>query len=268
MPHGARLALGYTEPVRGGRFRGSSRPELKAKMSTYIDAEGRLHHDQEANLALTCPHCQVLAHVTPIAVPGFGELAAHPPKHVGVVYRCDACNAPIFLRFPVKMFGSHRLELGAQFSEVERPREKFSYTYLPEEVEVLFRETLACYSNASYNAFASMCRRTMQAAFADLGETGKLRVFDQLNDVRVMADLDAASFADLKRVIFGSDNDPYPDLPTLDDQQAGVLVEIIKDLLYQVYVRKGRLQQAMMMRRFFADESIRNIAPPKNSQSG
>ena len=268
MPYGARPALGYTEPVRGGRFRGSSRPELKAKMSTYIDAEGRLHHDQEANLALTCPHCQVLAHVTPIAVPGFGELAAHPPKHVGVVYRCDACNAPIFLRFPVKMFGSHRLELGAQFSEVERPREKFSYTYLPEEVEVLFRETLACYSNASYNAFASMCRRTMQAAFADLGETGKLRVFDQLNDVRVMADLDAASFADLKRVIFGSDNDPYPDLPTLDDQQAGVLVEVIKDLLYQVYVRKGRLQQAMMMRRFFADESIRNIAPPKNSQSG
>ena len=268
MPHGARPALGYTEPVRGGRFRGSSRPELKAKMSTYIDAEGRLHHDQEANLALTCPHCQVLAHVTPIAVPGFGELAAHPPKHVGVVYRCDACNAPIFLRFPVKMFGSHRLELGAQFSEVERPREKFSYTYLPEEVEVLFRETLACYSNASYNAFASMCRRTMQAAFADLGETGKLRVFDQLNDVRVMADLDGASFADVKRVIFGSDNDPYPDLPTLDDQQAGVLVEVIKDLLYQVYVRKGRLQQAMMMRRFFADESIRNIAPPKNSQSG
>ena len=97
-----------------------------------------------------------------------------------------------------------------------------------------------------------MCRRTMQAAFADLGETGKLRVFDQLNDVRVMADLDAGTFIDIRRVIFGSDNDPYPDLPTLDDQQAGMLVEIIKDLLYQVYVRKGRLQQAMMMRRFFA----------------
>ena len=104
--------------------------------------------------------------------------------------------------------------------------------------------------------------------FAELGETGKLRVFDQLNDVRGMADLDAASFADIKRVIFGSDNDPYPDLPALDDQQAGVLVEVVKDLLYQVYVRKGRLQQAMMMRRFFADESIRSLAPPKNSQSG
>ena len=237
-------------------------------MSTYIDAGGRLHHDQEANLALTCPHCQVLSHVTPIAVPSFEELVSHRPKQVGVVYRCDACNAPIFLRFPIKMFGNNRIELLAQFSEVERPREKFSYTYLPEEVEVLFREALTCYSNASYNAFASMCRRTMQAAFADLGETGKLRVFDQLNDVRVMADLDASAFIDIKRVVFGSDNDPYPDLPTLDDQQAGVLVEVVKDLLYQVYVRKGRLQQAMMMRRFFADESIRNLKPPKNTQSG
>jgi hypothetical protein len=243
-------------------------PGNKAKMSTYIDGGGQLHHDQEANLALTCPHCQVLSHITPIAVPGFDELLSHRPQHVGVIYRCDACNAPIFLRYPVKMFGSNRLELGSQFSEVERASEKFCYTYLPEEVELLFRETLACYSQACYNAFASMCRRTMQAAFADLGETGKLRVFDHLNDVRVMADLDGAAFADTKRVIFGSDNDPYPDLPTLDDQQAGVLVEVVKDLLYQVYVRKGRLQQAMMMRRFFADESIRKLAPPKNTQSG
>ena len=53
-------------------------------MSTHIDAGGRLHHDQEANLALTCPHCQVLSHITPIAVPGFDELVSHRPKHVGV----------------------------------------------------------------------------------------------------------------------------------------------------------------------------------------
>lgn len=237
-------------------------------MSTYIDAAGQLHHDLEANLALTCPHCQVLSHVTPIAVPAFAELVSHRPKQVGVVYRCDACNAAIFLRFPVKMFGNSRIELGSQYSEVERPREKFSYTYLPEEVDVLFRETLTCYSNGSYHAFACMCRRTMQAAFADLGETGKLRMFDQLNDVRVMAELDAATFIDVKRVIFGSDNDPYPYLPTLDDRQAGMLVEIVKDLLYQAYVRKGRLQQAMMVRRFFADESVRDLAPPKTNQSG
>ena len=233
-------------------------------MSSYIDASGRLHHEQEANLALTCPHCQVLSHITPIAVPSFDELVSHRPKHVGVVFRCDSCNAPVFLRFPVRMYGNNRVELGAQYIEVERPREKFSYTYLPEEIETLFREALTCFSNAQYNAFASMCRRTMQAAFADLGESGKLKIFDQLNDVRAMADIDAPTFIDVKRVIFGTDNDPHPSIPLIEDQLAGVLLEVIKDLLHQMYVRKGRLQQAMMMRRFFADESLRNI----KAQSG
>ena len=229
-------------------------------MSSHIDTAGRLHHDQEANLALTCPHCQVLSHITPIAVPSFDELVTHRPKQVGVVYRCDSCNGSIFLRFPVRVYGSHRVELASQYLEVERPREKFSYTYLPEDVEVMFREALACYSNGQYNAFGAMARRTMQAAFAELGEAGKLRVFDQLNDVRTMADIDAPTFIEIKRVIFGTDNDPHPSLPMLDDQQAGVLLEVIKDLLYQVYVRKGRLQQAMMMRRFFAEESLRDLA--------
>jgi len=236
-------------------------------MSSYIDASGRLHHEQEANLALTCPHCQVLSHITPIAIPSFDELVTHRPKHVGTVFRCDSCNAPVFLRFPVRMYGNNRVELGSQYSEIERPREKFSYTYLPEEVEALFREALACFSNAHYNAFASLCRRAMQTAFADLGEPGKLKVFDQLNDVRAMADIDAPTFIDVKRVIFGTDNDPHPSIPTIDGQLAGVLLEVIKDLLHQVYVRKGRLQQAMMMRRFFADESLRNLHAEPGQQA-
>ena len=229
-------------------------------MSTYIDATGQLHHAQEASLALTCPHCQVLSHITPLAVPRFEDLATWRPKHVGVVYRCDSCNAPIFLRFAAKIYGAQRIELSAQFTEVERPREKFSYTYLPEAIETLFREALACYSAGAYNAFASMCRRTLQAAFAESGEAGRMRVFDLLNDVRTMADLDADTFIDIKRVVFGSDADPHPSLPLHDEQQAGVLLEVMKDLLYQLYVRKGRLQQAMMVRRFFSEESLRDIA--------
>lgn len=237
-------------------------------MSSHIDAAGRIHHEQEATLALTCPHCQVMSHITPIAVPGFNELNSHRPKAVGVVYRCDACNAPIFLRFPVRIYAASRIELNSSFVEVERPKEKFSYTYLPEDVEVLFREALACYSGGNFNAFAGMCRRTLHAAFIDLGEAGKLKVFDQLNDVRLMADLDSDTFLNIKRTLFGSDADPHPSLPIIDDRQAGVLLEVVKDLLYQVYVRKGRLQQAMMVRRFFSDESLRGLRAPKNSQSG
>ncbi|HEX4023424.1 MAG TPA: hypothetical protein VHX52_01775 [Steroidobacteraceae bacterium] len=231
-------------------------------MSVYIDGSDRLHHDQGQSLALTCPHCLVLAHITPFAVPRFTDLNTHRPRQVGLVYRCDACNAPIFLRFNVRGYGSQRVELSSQFSEIERPREKFSFTYLPEAVETLFREALLCYSHGAFNAFASMCRRTMQAAFAQLGEGGKLRVFDQLNELREIAQIDAASFAAIKRVIFGSDADPAPGLPPLDDDQSGLLLEVMKDLLHQSYVRKGRLQQAMLVRRFFSDQGEQTTAGP------
>ena len=34
-----------------------------------------------------------------------------------------------------------------------------------------------------------------------------------------------------------------------------MLLEVLKDLLYQAYVRRGRLQQAMMVRRYFAEDA-------------
>ena len=227
-------------------------------MSVHIDTSDRLHQEQASSLALTCPHCLVLAHVTPEAVPRFSDLSAARPKQIGIVFRCDACNAPLFLRFTVRNYGPARIELSSQFSEIERPKEKFSFTYLPEEVETMFREALVCYSHGAFNGFATMCRRTMQAVFAHSGESGRLRVFDELNEVRDMAQVDAASFASIKRVIFGTDADPPPGMPILDDDQSGLLLEVMKDLLYQSYVRKGRLQQAMVVRRFFSDEADRN----------
>jgi hypothetical protein len=35
----------------------------------------------------------------------------------------------------------------------------------------------------------------------------------------------------------------------------------MKDLLYEAYVRKGKLQQAMMVRRFFVDEKASSGMP-------
>jgi len=234
-------------------------------MSAHIDLASRLHHDQAENLALTCPHCQVVAHITPVAVPRFEDLAAHKPRQVGVVYLCDNCHLPIFLRFTVRSYGTARVELAPQFTEVERAREKFTYTYLPEEVEILFREALLCFSSGACNAFASMCRRTAQAAFADLGEAGKMRIFDELNNVRELAGLATEPFNKLRTILFGNETDPRPNIPVLDSYEAGITLEVIKDLLYEAYVRKGKLQQAMMVRRFFLDETsnrLRSLAPP------
>jgi hypothetical protein len=53
-------------------------------------------------------------------------------------------------------------------------------------------------------------------------------------------------------------------MPEIGDYEAGVLLELVKDVLYEAYVRRGKLQQSMMVRRFFSEESldkIRQIGP-------
>jgi hypothetical protein len=230
-------------------------------MSVYVDANSRLHHDQERSLALNCPHCQVYSHITAVSVPQYSELVSARPSHVGVVYRCDSCNAPIFLRFAVKMYAANRVELANNFVELERAREKFNFTYLPEDCEKIFREALACYSSGHFNAFASMCRRTTQSVVHDLGENGRMRIFNQLAEAREMAEIDAETFGIVKKILFGTDADAWPTFPEIGAYEAGVLLELVKDLLYQAYVRKGKLQQAMMVRRFFAEETLDKITP-------
>lgn len=235
-------------------------------MAVFIDSSGRLHHDQESGLALNCPHCQVLAHITPVSVPDFNALQQHKPAQVGLVYRCEACNAPIFLRFSVKLYGGSRVELAPNFVELERPRERFHFTYLPEDAEMLLKEAFACFSAACYNAFASMCRRVAQCAFVDLGEDGKLELYDELGNIRRLAELDDESFTVVQKVLFDVDAPGRSSLPVIDAYQAGVLLEVVKDLLYQAYVRRGRLQQAMMVRRYFAEDPAK-VTPLPGARS-
>jgi hypothetical protein len=233
-------------------------------VAVYIDSSGRLHHDQEASLALDCPHCGVLAHITPVSVPDFNVLQQHKPSHVGLVYRCEACNAPVFLRFAVKLYGGSRVEFAPGFVELERPRERFNFTYLPEDTETLVKEAFACFSAACYNAFASMCRRVAQVTFSDLGPDGKLELYDELGNVRRLAELDDESYELVRKVLFDFDEPGRGSLPVVDAVQAAVLLEVLKDLLYQAYVRRGRLQQAMMVRRYFAEEHPNVTTLPNN----
>ncbi len=218
-------------------------------MTIYIDPHDELHTDYQG-IALTCPHCQTLSHMTAAGVPTFESLSRLKPKQIGIVFRCDACSEPVFLKFPVKTYTELRVELGNNFHEVERARESFPLTYLPEQTENLFKEGLQCYAVGCLNAFAAMCRRTAQSLFHELGELGKLELFDTLQDIRLLAELDDETFGVLRAVIFGSDTDPWTHQPQVDSQSAGILLEVMKDLLYQTFVRKSRLQQAMTVRRF------------------
>ena len=73
--------------------------------------------------------------------------------------------------------------------------------------------------------------------------------------VRELASIAPEIFTKMKSVLFGAELDARSALPLLDGYEAGIMLEVVKDLLYEAYVRKGKLQQAIMVRRFFLDET-------------
>jgi hypothetical protein len=85
--------------------------------------------------------------------------------------------------------------------------------------------------------------------FRELGERGKLELFDTLQEIRTLAELDDGVFAEVRGVLFGSDSDPWPNHPRLDAETAGILIEVMRDLFYQTFVRKARLKLAMSLRK-------------------
>ena len=221
-------------------------------MAIHLHRTDGLASDDEGRLGLECPYCGVYAHMSPQAVPSAAHLIKTRPKHVGIVYQCDACSAPVFLRFAIKEIGDDHVELYRNFVELERPKERFAFSYLPKHTEVLFREALSCYSNNNFNAFASMCRRSATSAFEALGEGGKLRAFEEVLIAQDLAGIDDDAFAPIKSVLF--DTGEEEELPLLNRVQAGVLLEVLKDMFYQCFVREGKLTRAIKVRRFVVED--------------
>lgn len=218
-------------------------------MAIRLHTAGGLSSDHEEPIGLECPYCGVYAHMSPQSVPNANQLIESRPRHVGLVYQCDACQAPIFLRFGIKQFGDDFVELYQNFVELERPKERFAFAYLPKHTEVIFREALSCYSANNFNAFASMCRRAAASAFVALGDTGKLQAYEEVLTARDIAGIDEDSFAPIKSILFESGIEQ--NMPLLNRVHAGILLEILKDMFYQCFVRRGKLTRALKVRRIF-----------------
>lgn len=126
--------------------------------------------------------------------------------------------------------------------------EPFGFEYLPQPVAGAFRDTLGCFHHSLWVAFPAMCRLTAEAVFEDLGDQARLKLYDELDEIRELAELDDSMFILVRGVLFDRDT-AMP--PPLDRVQATVLLEALKDLLYQAYVRGGKLRRALSMKRLF-----------------
>jgi hypothetical protein len=218
--------------------------------------------EQAQTITRECPHCGAHAQMVPVSTPSYEALVAARPRHVGIAYRCAACNEPRFVRAAVRAFEPERVELSSNLVEVERPRERFQYGYLPERIERALREALDCYTAGLPNAFASMVRRTVRAALADLDANAPRRWREIATEVLQIAEVDAAAAATIEAVLFGAGDEP----PELDPDAAAILIEVAKDLLYQGYVRTAKLKAAMKMRRFFAGETSSKVTSIERRQ--
>jgi hypothetical protein len=208
-------------------------------------------------LTRECPHCGKHAQLLPVAQPSFDLLVQTRPKHAGLVFRCAACNEPRFLRAAVRMIGSEHIELAPNPAEVERVRERFQYGYLPDTIEQLLREGLDTYSFGAHNAFATMARRATRAALRTMDTTAKQRWHDSLIEMLQACEVDAVTAGSVETVLFADEDE----LPMITPDEAAVLVEALKDLFYQSYVRTAKVRAAMKMRRFFAGETTGGVTP-------
>jgi hypothetical protein len=49
-------------------------------------------------------------------------------------------------------------------------------------------------------------------------------------------------------------------LPLLNRIEAGILLEVMKDMFYQCFVRRGKLTRALKVRKFFVQEGSGGLA--------
>jgi hypothetical protein len=207
--------------------------------------------EQHSPQARECPHCGAHAQLIPESTPNFSMLVETRPAQVAIGFRCSACGEPRFGRVQVRAFEDSRVELASHIVEIERPKERFQFAYLPRAVARLFREALDCYTADLHNAFASMCRRTAAAAVRELADDQRNRWRASFDDVVMLAELDESTTAVLEAVLFETE----PEVPEITAAQSAVLIEVMKDMLYQTHVRTAKLLAAVRMRRYFAEES-------------
>ncbi len=226
----------------------------------HLDSSNRLHRGDTTTM--DCPHCRSHAHMHPTATPDFRALRQTRPERTGMVFQCGACNMPVFCSYRIINFDVHRIDLQPLPNDAQRAEESFSFGYLPDGVATFFRNALGCYEHQLPQAFAVMCRMTTEAMINDRGENEKMKCMAQVDEIAELANLTDSEYRDLCTILFDSGTGTLLDAVDLDKGMSAILLETMKDMLHHAYVRRGRLQKTLRMRRFFADPE--NETRPSN----
>ena len=201
------------------------------------------------NLSLErCPHCSVSNPNLPYVWHSTTENHSGRNKRSWKIYKCENCGG-LITAFALQGSNNVNQIYPSKISET------FDFEYLSGEVQDDFQEALNCYSNNCFNAFAAMCRRTIQSLATQLGSEGKDKVTNQLENLKTILDVDDETFKILEQIIITGHDGAHPHLPKLSSQRAAVLLELMKDVLYQLYIRKVKIEESIKLRQQTIEQS-------------
>lgn len=201
--------------------------------------------------SIVCPHCGVRAAAIPVSAPKYDLMIRFQLTEVGIVSRCNSCDRAVFLRYRVNRLGNpnNPHTIADEFDLIDRAVEPFETQYLAGAVLDDFNEALICYANSCWNAFAAMCRRCIQSVCESFGADGTTKVQAQLKELEAMGVADEETFSQLHQIMLSGHDGAHPHLPTLSAARAAVLLQLMKDVLYQLYVRPAKIREAGELRK-------------------
>lgn len=216
-----------------------------------IRSDDSLQHLLDHPPTARCPICGTLTSLFIVSMPRNGLVKKYQLKRVGLVFRCGSCNGPVFSEHVIFRFntGTNIFEINNELGLINRSLEPFEMNYLPSAVTEDFKEALICYANNCWNAFAAMCRRSIQSACESLGAAGKDKVQNQINELRDMGVADEETFDQLKEIMISGHDGAHPHLPALTAERAAVLMQLMKDVFYQLFVRPAKIKEASELRK-------------------
>lgn len=190
-----------------------------------------------------CPHCSTVSTLSAVAPPIVGVVTSRALKEVVAGYACDHCNRAFPIVWAVIRCDSGGIIVGNP-QEVISVREPFEFAHVPQIVRNDIEEALNCLSVWSFNGFAAMCRRTIQSTCQYLGAGGSTKVEKQINELNELAGLDKEIFSSLREIMLGGHDGAHPQLPAVDLDRAAILLQLLKDVTYQLFTRPGLVIEA------------------------
>ncbi len=222
-------------------------------------ADDRVCHEA-GNLNPGCPQCQQQTPMTPISRPDFAAISALKPETTALTFLCLKCREPVMVRYAIDDIGETEIKLSPAPPVAASADTKVNLNYLPGRVRKPYSDALGCYQHELIQPFALMCKQTVDAVIRDLGEGGRLRVFNHLEELRDIFDVEPQVFEAIGEVLFENKRSLVSN-SVFGKTEAAVLLESMKDMLYQFYVREQRLKKAVSMRRFFAGQAGNDDGP-------